>query len=589
MTAPAQARTLDVVSAAILWAKLEAVVGEMGTALANTAHSGRISTSRDFACAVLDESGDVVALDNPLHLAPIAETAAACLEYYRFATAADDVILTNDPYSGGSSLHYFTLVAPLGYGDDIVAYLAVQAHMIDIGGVVMGNYHPGATELWAEGVRISPLKIVVDGKTRRDAMDTLVLNSRDPEGFRGDLDAMLATLNIGHRRLLELIHDYGLGQVQEGMASAIDYAERRLRAELTRIPEGEYRGDALLDQDGQGRADLAVRVKLDRSGDRFQLDFSETEDQAGFVNSPPGNTRAYALLPLLGLLDDSVPRNAGLMRPVEVVTRRGSLVDPAYPAPTGWCREHVGFEIAEAVGHALAGALAGLSGLGCANRSLVFTVAKDVRVGGVEEQLAVTEYAVLSQTGSSARAWGDGWGQPGPASIGLLPSLEEFEAEAEATIVRLEYRQDSAGAGEWRGAPGTETIVRFPAGSLERLFVCVAGAKHATPGHTGGEPGGAGGVLLRRHGAKEAVSLLQDEPLADGAEVAVLAGGGGGWGDPRRRDPELVREDILNGYVSAAAAREIYGVSVDGETLEVDGGKTDRLRAATAALRLGKS
>src|SRR5439155_27009090 len=123
---------------------------------------------------------------------------------------------------------------------------------------------------------------------------------------------------------------------------------------------------------GQGRRDLAVRVTLERAADSFRLDFSETEEQsAGFVNSPPGNTRAYALLPVLGLLDESVPRNAGLLRPLEVVTREGTLVNPRFPQPTGWCREHVGFEIAEAVGHALAQALPELAGLGYANRSLV--------------------------------------------------------------------------------------------------------------------------------------------------------------------------------------------------------------------------
>jgi N-methylhydantoinase B len=582
VTAVAAPSALDVVTAAILRAKLESVVGEMSTVLVNTAHSARISTSHAFACAVLTESGEVVALDNPLHLAPIAETAAACLDYYRFATAADDVILTNDPYSGGSSLHYFTLVAPLAHGDDIVAYLAVQAHMIDIGGVVMGNYHPGATELWAEGVRVSPLKVVVDGKTRRDAMDTLVLNSRDPEGFRGDLDAVLATLNIGRRRLLELIDDYGFGQVADSMAASAAYAERRLRAELQRIPTGVHEGEAVLDHDGQGRSDLAVRVRLERVEGGVRLDFTATDDQStGFVNSPPANTRAYALLPLLGLLDDSVPWNSGLFRAVEVVTRPGSLVHPTFPTPTGWCREHVGFEIAEAVAQALAAALPELAGLGYANRSLVFSVEKQVRVGGVEEQLAVTDYAVLGQAGSPGRSSGDGWGQPGPASVGLLPSLEEFEAEAEATVVRLEYVTDSAGAGRWRGAPGTETVLRFPPGSNERLFACVAGSRHPSPGYAGGAPAGPAAATLRRDGVEERVELLQDEPVADGAELVFVAGGGGGWGDPRRRDASLVRSDVLNGYVSAQAARDVYGVALDGDALELDTAETERLRAAT--------
>ena len=575
---------LDVVTATILRAKLEAVVDDMGTALTNTAHSSRISTSRAFACAVLDATGEVVALDNPLHLASVGETAAVCIEYYRFATAAADVLISNDPYGGGTSVHYFTLIAPLGYGDDIVAYVAVQAHMIDIGGVVMGNYHPTATELWAEGARFTPLKLVVDGNNRRDAFDTIVLNSRDPEGFRGDLDAMLATVAIGRQRLLALVNEYGLTAVHLGMSDSVDYAERRLRAELARLPEGRFHGEATLDHDGQGVEDLVIRADLERRGDTVLVDLTRSDDQSlGFVNSPTMNTRGFALLPFLSVLDATVPCNAGLLRATEILTRKGSLVDPAFPAPTGWCREHVGYEIAEAVGQALASALPDQAGLGYANRSLVFTVTKDVRVGGVEEQLGVTDYTTVAQTGSPARSDGDGWGQAGPASAGLLHSVEEFEGELDATVLGLEYATDSGGAGRWRGGLGTETLVSFPAHSLERLYACVAGARHPDPGYAGGLPGAASGITLSGPGNERAITtLVEDLPLGEGAELRIRAGGGGGFGDPARRLPEDVLRDVLDGYVSMAAARSSYLVAVDPETLAVDETATASLRAEGA-------
>lgn len=575
---------LDVVTATILRAKLEAVVDDMGSTLANTAHSSRISTSRAFACAVLDAAGEVVALDNPLHLASVGETAAVCIEYYRFGTAAADVIISNDPYGGGTSVHYFTLIAPLGYGEDIVAYVAVQAHMIDVGGVVMGNYHPTARELWAEGARFTPLKLVVDGKNRRDAFDTIVLNSRDPEGFRGDLDAMLATVATGRNGLLALVHEYGLAAVHQGMSDSIDYVERRLRAELTRLPEGRFHGEATLDHDGQGAEDLVIRVDLERTGDTVRVDLTGSDDQSfGFVNSPPTNTRAFALLPFLSVLDATVPRNAGLLRATEIVTRKGSLVDPVFPAPTGWCREHVGYEIAEAVGQALAGALADEAGLGYANRSLVFTVTKDVRVGGVEEQLGVTDFTTLGQTGSPARSDHDGWGQAGPASAGLLPSVEEFENEVDATVLSLGYATDSGGAGRWRGGLGTETVVSFPPGSSERLYACVVGARHPDPGYAGGLPGAASGLTLRGPEGEVAITtLVEDLPLAEGAEVCIRAGGGGGFGDPATRSPEHVLRDVLDGYVSVDAARRSYRIAVDPETLAVDETATASLRAEGA-------
>ena len=571
---------LDVVVASIVRSKLGSIVDDMATTLANTAHSSRISTSRAFASAVLDAEGQVVALDNPLHLDTIAGSAEACLEYYRFATASDDVILTNDPYGGGSTVQFFTLVAPLGYGDEIVAYLVVQAHMSDIGGVVMGNYHPTAIELWAEGARFTPLKIVVDGKRRRDAFDTVVLNGRDPEAFLGDLDAMLATAEIGRSRLTALIDEYGLATVEGAAEASIAYAERRLRAELARVPAGTYEGAGALDHDGQGREDLVVRATLERTGDGVVIDLSASDDQsAGFANSPVSNTRAYALLPLLALLGDDVPYNEGLRRAVEIKTRPGSLVDPAFPAPTGWCRQHPGFEIAEAVSHALSEAVPELAGLGFANQSLLFSVRKDVRVGGVQEQLGVTDYAELGPPGAPAQSEGDGWGKPGPASVGLLPSVEEFESEVEATITRLEFAPDTAGAGRWRGAPGTQTEIRLPEGSKEKLFACLSGSVHGHEGYASGGAGGLANLELSSGGESETVpSLLQDRDMSPGVELSFRSPGGGGFGDPLARPREAVRDDVLAGYVSVEQARVVYGVALDPETLELDAEATATLR-----------
>ena len=487
-----QTRDVDVVTASILAGKLEAVVQDMATTLANVVHSRQLSTTRMFACALLDEEGAVVAIDDPLHLPTLQDSVARCLDQYRFDIAFDDVIVTNDPYGGGISVQYLTLVAPLGIDEETVAYLAIQAHMPDIGGTVMGNYHPTAWELWQEGARFTPLKIVTEGKRRRSAIDTLLLNGRDPEAYRGDLDAVLATANVGRERMASLISEHGLELIGSGMAMSIEYSERRFRAALARLPEGAFTGESTLDHDGQGRRDLTVRVTLRRAGDGVELDFTGTDAQsAGFVNSPPSNTRAFALLPFMGLVDDSVPRNAGLLRVLEVIMPEGTLVAPAYPAPTGWCREHVGFEIAEAVGRALAAALPEEAGVGHASRPLLFSIDKQVLVGGVEEQLGRTDYGLLSQPGSGANDHGDGWGAPGSISRGLLPSVEEFEAESGMTVERLEYVTDSAGAGRHRGGLATETVIRLDPGGFERLYR-LRGGRRARPRGMAERPLGRG-------------------------------------------------------------------------------------------------
>ena len=575
----------DIVTANILRAKLAAIVDDMSTALANTARCSHIRTSRQSACGILDAKGRVIALDNPLHLPAVAHSSAACLDYYQFATSAGDAIITNDPYSGGTTIHYFTIVAPFGYGDDLAAYLVVRAHMVDIGGVVMGNYHPGAKELWAEGVRIAPLKIVVDGKTRRHAMDTVALNGRDPETFRGDTEAALATANIGRQRLRDLFAAYGPKTVCEAMRSSIEYSEKRFLAALGKIPEGNYTGEAWLDHDGQGRKDLAIRVELERGNGGIRLDFTGADEQSeAFVNSAFANTCAYAMLPLLGLLEETVLWNVGLLGAVQVVTGEKTLVNPGFPAPTGWSEDHVGFEIAEAVRQALAKALPEQAGPASTSRSLVFTVTKDTRVGDVEEQLRVTDLAALSPGGCPAWCYGDGWGQPGAASRAELPSIEEFESEGHVRIERFEYRGDSGGAGRWRGGLGTETVIRFYGNTREHLFACIAGARHRPPGCAQGNAGAGAAITVSHQNTSQPItSVLLDAPLDEETELTILAPGGGGWGLPIERPPERVLADVVAGYVSIETAQADYGVVIDASTLKVDSAATQSLRTSRGA------
>lgn len=554
---------VDPVTAAIVAGKLGAVVDDMATTLANVAPSRLLSTSRAFACALLDERGEVVTIDAPTYLPTVQETVARCLDAYQFDIASDDVIVTNDPYGGGSSIQHLTLVAPVGVEEETVAYLAVQAHMADIGGTVIGNCNPIAWELWQEGARFTPLKIVIEGKRRRSAIDTLLLNGRQPEAYRGDLEAVLATANVGRERIVRLVAEQGLERTRQGMETSLTYAERRFRAALARLPEGEFTGEATLDHDGQDRRDLTVRVSLRRDGeDGVALDFSASDEQsAGFVNSPRANTVAFALLPLLGLIDDSVPRNAGLLRALQVTTEPGTLVDPAYPAPTGWCRDHVGCEVAESVGEALAAALPEEGGVLHASQPLLFAVEQRAVVGGVEEQLRRTDFVQLVQPGAPASAHGDGWGAPGTLSRGLFPSIEEFEAENAVAVERLEYVPDSGGAGAHRGAPATEAVIRLDGDQGERLFGASAGVANVPAGWAGGAPGAGAELRVAAGGGEEEAieGVVFDRPLGGPARLRIRAAAGGGWGDPRQRDPERVRADVLGGYVSTTAAAELYG------------------------------
>lgn len=540
--------TSDAITASIVGGRLRALVDDMALTLLNAARSARIGVRRQFACAVLDAGAEVVVTDNPRHLASVAATTRSCAEAFAFDLEDDDVVLTNDPYGGAPSIHYFTVVAPVRLGGVISAYVAVQAHVADVGGMVMGNYDPEAREVRTEGVRITPLKIVKLGRRRRDVLDTIVLNSREPETLAGDLDAMVAAIGIGRRELTRLAQAHGPHIVLDAMRTTTEYAERRLRIALARVPEGEHPGSATV---AAGDRSATVRVILSRVGSDTILDFTDSDPQLPvFANCTRETTRTHALLPFLGLLDEDGPWSGGLLRAVETVLRDGTVVAPEYPAPTGWSFDHPAREVAEAVRTALAGALPGDVGPGLPSRGLAFTVRRRARVGTTEEQLAVIDLAALVQPGASAGAAVDGWGHPGPESLGRLPSVEELEQSSPLRVRRLEYRCDSAGAGRRRGAPGVSATLALAPD--EHLYALAA---DSVDGLAGGLAGDRASVTI--DGADVAFALNR---RLDGSELELHGAGGAGFGDPVERPRDAVRADVLDGLVSEDAARRLYGL-----------------------------
>jgi N-methylhydantoinase B len=540
--------TADAITASIIGARFRALADDMALTLLNAARSSGIGVRRQFACAVLDAGGDVVVTDNPRYLASLGASTRSCAEAFAFDLEDDDVVLTNDPYGGAPSVHYFTVVAPVKIGSAISAYVAVQGHMGDIGGMVMGNYDPEAREVRTEGVRFTPLKIVKHGRRRRDVVDTIILNSRMPERLAGDLEAMIAAIRVGRRGLESLAGAHGSQVVLDAMRTAIEYSERRLRTALARVPAGEHLGCATL---AAGGMNATVRVALSRVGSDTILDFAGSDPQLPiFLNCTRDTTRTYALLPLLGLLEDDGPWSGGLLRAVKTVIADGTVIAPRYPTPTGWSLEHPGREVAEAVRVALAAALPDDVGPGLPSRGLAFTVRRCARVGTTEEQLDMVDLATLAQPGAPAGAAVDGWGHPGPESLGQLPSVEEFEQSSPLKIRRLEYRCDSAGAGRHRGAPGVSALLTL--GPDDHLYAL---AVDDPAGLAGGLAGGSGSVEIDG----EVVAVALNRRL-DGAELELRAAGGGGFGDPRERPREHVRADVLDGLVSDAAAQRLYGL-----------------------------
>jgi N-methylhydantoinase B len=559
----------------ILRHKFVAVVREMGITLGNAAQSTAINEGRDFAVALADRQGGIVAIDNALHLGSLAVTVEEVLQYFKFDMKDGDLILVSDPYRGGTHVQDVTLVMPYVINNVIVMYFVARGHIPDVGGQHAASYYPNATELWAEGVPFTPVKLRRLGRPARDVITTVLLNTRKPDETSRDLDALTATLELGRRRVEELVHVYGIEHTRDAMTHTQDYTERRVRAEISTWADGEYSGEGVLDHDAAGADRPTVRLSATVDGDALRLDFSASDEQRpSFVNSPWGNTRGCAILPVLTLLGDDIPLNGGVLRAVTVECTPGRMTNPIFPAPVGWGTVHCGAEIAEATAVAL--------------RDATKTVAGGLTSPGVlllarpaADRHAVTDLSRWGVAGAPAAATQDGWGRPALFSRSQLPSVETWESRTELRVKSMEFAPDTAGAGASRGAPGTETVLDLPADY--RYTLCVEGRACVPSGVGGGQAGAhAEMAFVGEDGAEEqAPNVLVDDRI-EAHRIRLRLAGGSGFGDPFDRDPDAVLSDVLDGLVSREAAENIYGVvlSADGSAVDV---------AATTARRPSKN
>lgn len=556
----------------ILRRKLIALAVEMSVQLRQTAQTPEINQERDYATAIVDRAGGVVATDNPLQLGALSATAKSLLKRFRFDMKAGDVVATNVPDFGGTRATDLALLSPVFVGNTSVLYFVVRARMPDLGGMVAGGFFPRATEMFAEAVPIPPAKLHREGKPVRDMVTTLLLNSRHPEQLKLSLDAMIAAMDMGRRRIGDLIGDYGLSTVVAAMEYAQSYVEKRARAEIGRWKPGTYRGQACLDHDGAGGKGVAVRVSAKVERDSLSLDFDESDGQVpSFVNSTISNTIGSALVAVLAILGEDIPVNEGLLRAVHVACSPGRLANALPTWPTGWSTAHCGAEITEATSRALRTAAATKFG--------DLTVPHVMLFGRpVKDRGARTPLDAWAVGGASAVEGLDGWGRPAVFARSILPSVEEWEVAKGIRIVSLEYATDSCGHGCWRGAPAVEAVIELPQDYV--YTVCQQGASNTPQGVSGGMNGCPAKMLLESEAGNlaEAPQVAVEAPLA-GKRLHLRRGGGAGFGKASLRDPQAVLADVIDALLTPATARSQYGVVLSSDGSSVDSAATARLRS----------
>ena len=581
--------TLDAITLEVLTQSLIATVREMRATVCRTANSVAIYDAKDFSCGLFAPDSQVIAQSEDIgsHIVPLPWSVRAAMEKLGNTLVSGDVILLNDPYAGGTHLNDVTIIYPVFRDGRLIFFPAVRAHWADVGGMVPGSMSGKATEIYQEGIRIPPLKIVEGGRMNEAALELLLANMRVPDERLGDFQASLSACRVAEARIHEICDRYGLDTLLHAVHLDLDRAEARMRASLRALPDATSYYEDYLETFIGGRFEpLLLPLALTISGDRMIADFTGASPQVPFpVNSTGAVAAAGVFITVKSVFDPQAPLNQGSFRPIEVITPPGTIVNVQRPAPAG---SHG--EIRKRVIATMVGALAQMVPEKIAG-DLCRTSFHNL-IGGFD---ALTErewvHYEWSAGGNGAFAEDDGpnamatidWGD-----LTTVQSTEVIEARMPLLVESSRLAVDSGGPGATRGGLAMQRALRvLTAGA--RYSLLSDGAVVPAFGVLGGLSGVPVGSWIDRDGTIEAFDApgkVAGHPIEAGSIVMVRSAGGGGYGDPLLRDPQRLHDDVREGYVSADAARELYGLALDGDG-RVDVAATTGLRQRLREGRFG--
>ncbi|MBT4043659.1 MAG: hydantoinase B/oxoprolinase family protein, partial [Rhodospirillaceae bacterium] len=305
---------VDPITASVIQHRLVAVAEEMGEAMLRTSYSQIMNSSRDFSTAICGPEGRLVSQAEhiPVHVGALPWAVKAVVEFFGDDVHQGDVFLLNDPYHGGSHLPDLTAFVPVFAGDRLIFWTVNRAHHSDIGGATHGAYNATATEIWQEGLRVPPIRLYEKGEIRADLMQLLTINVRLAKDFQGDLAAQIGSVRLGERRLEALMEEFTPDVVVDAVEVILNSAEQQARGVISSWQDGVYHGVAVLDDDGRGNDDIAIRAKVTIEGSDLEIDLSESDDEVtSFVNSSHANMQSGVAMALAFLLDPETPKNDG--------------------------------------------------------------------------------------------------------------------------------------------------------------------------------------------------------------------------------------------------------------------------------------
>lgn len=561
---------LDPITFSVIDSGLRAAVAEMKAVVLRTAYSNLWREAGDLSCALLDPEGQIVVQgvgDIPIHLGSMPLTMRGVLDRYPVESLLPgDVLLQNDPYRGNNHMPDYFMAKPVFADGRLVAFTAVRGHYVDIGGPTPGSYNMLAQDIYGEGLRMPPVKLYREGVVVSDILEIITANVRNPAERLGDIRSQFAGCVTAERRLVDYCERYGTAHVERAMQQVLDVSEQRARAAFREIPDGTYTFSDVVDGDSFSAEPITLAVTVSVSGEEIAVDFDGSSPQArGGMNSPLGVTYSAAYFAIKALAEPHTPSNSGSYRPVTISAPSGTIVNPKAPAPVVAGNHETSARIADVVLGALAGAVPDRVPAAGTGSSSVLIVAGD---GGVDDSIMYEVHgagqgANVEVDGSNARRTSIG-------NTGNTPN-ELLEASYPLRVLAYELRTDGGGAGRHRGGTGLSRLVEF---TEDVTITIVADRDRSQPyGLAGGSPGArARFELTLPDGTLEVLSSkTAPRSVPAGARLLFACAGAGGFGDPAERSLEEVQADLDDGYVSAEAASQVYGLAVSEDPGRPDG------------------
>jgi len=566
--------TVEVIKRALISA-----AEQMFAAFGRTSKSSVIYEVLDYGCAITDAKARMIAQANgiPPFIGVLTDAVQEVIDKFGLDGLDEgDIIILNDPYMGGAThQNDVVLVMPVFYKGRPIMFAANKGHWNDIGGKDPGSWSPSATDIYQEGIQFPAVRLFRKGKEVRDIVDIIARNGRIPEMTLGDMRAQAASLQVAADRIVKVCDKYGLDTVLESIEVYLEQGRQEALEELKKLPKGVFTAEEYIDDDGLGGDPVLVKVKVTITDDRFVVDYTGTAKTCrGPINAPLSALKSTAKFAYKAVVSPHGDANEGFFAPLEVIVPEDTVFNPKRPAPisTYWESDSYAGDI---IWKALADVMPDRITAGH------FLSVCGTIVSGIDDRTGEWFFSVEPNAGG----WGAGKGKDGESGLVCSGDGETYVLSIEVAETRYPLIVDQfalnivdGGHGQWRGGFGLVKDYRI---TNSQAFVTASFGRNKFPpwGLAGGMDGTPNLVEVRKStGEAERRGRFSNEVLHRGDVVRFITGMGGGYGDPKKRDPQAVLNDVLDGYVTRETAERVYGVAITGEPPRIDEQKTRKLR-----------